>query len=237
MKKLFFLLPVGLLAATGMFWMSFQDTQSNISSVASAAKYPQEFFALSEHSLRQVVRYGDEKSILELKDSLDKLDSSLRKYKERGLLVETTKEMIVQYRQESTDVTKAASPYLKKLNGYSDFERDNEKAFVIALDQIGLYELKTANANLNKGRLDYIKEPSVQAKQNYDEIASKMKQIIGELYLDGTIEHPLFVYIDNHNNYFKTIVTVYNEVGTEQICHLQEKGYAIKTQLQLLPKL
>lgn len=237
MKKLLLLIPVGLLAATGMFWMSFQDTHVSTASAVQVAKYPQEFFALSEHSLRQVVRYGDEKSLLELKDSLDKLDSSLTKYKERGLLVETTKKMIVQYRHDSMDVTKAAAPYLKKLDMYSDFERGNEKAFALSLNQIGLYELKTANTNLNKTRLDYIKEPSEEAEKNYFEMVSNMKQMITELYLDEAVEQPLFAYIDNHNNYFKTVAAIYNKTGREQIYRLQSQAYAINTELQLLPKL
>lgn len=237
MKKLLFLLPVGLLAATGMFWMSVQESHMSTAPAVPVAKYPQEFFALSEHSLRQVVRYGDETSLLELKDSLDKLDSSLTKYKESGLLVETTKEMIVQYRRDSMDVTKAAVPYLKKLGMYSNFEHDNEKAFALSLNQIGLYELKTINTNLNKARLDYIKEPSGLSEQKYHDVMSKMKLMITELYLDGSIEQPLFTYIDNHNNYFKTVASIYNKTGSERIYRLQEKGYAIKTELQLLPKL
>jgi hypothetical protein len=237
MKKLLLLIPVGLLAATGLFWMNVEDSKVKVSSVESLSVYPQEIFASSEHSLRQVIRHGNEKSLSEFKNSLDKLDSSLIKYKEQGLVVETTEEMIVQYRQDGMSVTKAASPYLKKLDTCSDFERDNEKAFAVSLNQIGLYKLKTINASLDKARSDYIKEPSAQAEQNYFKIASNMKQTISELYLDGLIEQPLFDYIDNHNSYVKTVASIYNEVGSERIYRLQEQGYAIKTQLQLLPKL
>jgi len=237
MKKLLLLIPVGLLAATGIFWANLAHNEEGVILTKSLPQYPQELFALSEHSLRQVVRYGDEKSLLELKNSLDKLDSSLVKYKERGLLVESTREMIVQYRRDSMDVTKAASPYLKKLDTYNDFERDNEKSFALSLDQIGLYELKTANIKLNQARLEYIKGPSEQTQQAYMEIMSKMKEMVVELYLDSVIEKPLFAYIDNHSNYFKTVVSIYEETGTQRVYRLEEKGYAIKTQLQLLPKL
>lgn len=85
--------------------------------------------------------------------------------------------------------------------------------------------------------MDYIKEPSERAAQNYLDVLSKMKRMITELYLDGSIEQPLFTYIDNHNNYFKTVASIYNKTGSERIYRLQEKGYAIKTELQLLPKL
>lgn len=238
MKKLLLLIPVGLLAATGIFWANLaHNEEEGVALTKSLPQYPQELFALSEHSLRQVVRYGDEKSLLELKNSLDKLDSSLAKYKERGLLVGSTREMIVQYRQDSEYLTKAATPYLKKLDTYNDFERDNEKSFALSLDQIGLYELKAANLKLNQVRLEYIKGPSQQTQQAYIEIVSKMKQMIAELYLDSVIEQPLFAYMDNHNNYFKTVVSIYEETGTQRVYRLEEKGYAIKTQLQLLPKL
>ncbi len=237
MKKLLLLIPVGLLAATGLFWMNLENSKENIPSAVSLPQYPQELFALSEHSLRQVIRYGDEKSLAEFKVSLDKLDTSLTKYKQLGLGVESTKQMIVQYKQDSANITQAASPYFKKLDIYSDFERDNEKTFILSLSQIGLYELITTNTNLDKARLEYIKEPSKQAEQNYLSVVSNMKQIITELYLDSAIEAPLFAYIDNHNHYFQTVVSIYGETGTERIYRLRDNSYAIKAQLQLLPKL
>jgi len=237
MNKLLFLIPVGLLAAKGIFWMNFENSKESVPSAMPLPQYPQELFALSEHSLRQVIRYGDKKSLAEFKISLDKLDSSLTKYKQLGLGVGETREMIVQYKEDSANVTQAAFPYFKKLDIYSDFERDNEKTFILLLSQIGLYELVTTNANLDKARLEYIKEPSGQAEQNYLKVVSNMKQIITELYLDSAIEQPLFAYIDNHNHYFQTVVSIYGETGTERIYRLRDNGYAIKAQLQLLPKL
>ncbi|MDD4854892.1 MAG: hypothetical protein PHQ22_06540 [Sulfuricurvum sp.] len=237
MKKLLLLIPVGLLAVTGIFWMNFEYSKEGVPSAVPLPQYPQELFSLSEHSLRQVIRFGDEKSLTEFNVLLDKLDSSLTKYKQLGLGVGEIREMIVQYKQDSANVTQAASPYFKKLDIYSDFEHDNEKRFILLLSQIGLYELVTTNANLDKARLEYIKEPSGQAEQNYLKVLSNMKQIITELYLDSTIEQPLFAYIDNHNHYFQTIVSIYGETGTERIYRLRDNGYAIKAQLQLLPKL
>ena len=60
--------------------------------------------------------------------------------------------------------------------------------------------------------------------------------MITELYLDASIEKPLLGYIENHAHYFETVVSVYTTVGLESINRIHKNSYAIKAQLELLPK-
>ena len=239
MKKLLILIPAGLLAATGLLWMNSDHSVITKSTPASVETLPQssvELFTFNEHSVRQIVRYGDEKAIPSFKASMNALDSALLKYKQLGLETENTQSMISQYKQDSTYLTQTASLYSQKLHSYSNFEKKTEKTFLLSLEQIGLYELKKTLIDLDKTRLAYIKEPSLTTQKEYEEVSTNMKKIISELYLDTAIEKPLFSYIDNHDHYFQTIVSIYSKTGLERINRLQENSYAIKAELQLLPK-
>lgn len=89
--------------------------------------------------------------------------------------------------------------------------------------------------DLNKIRKDYIKEPSAETKLAYETKYGQIRSIIGELYLDTTIEQPLFAYLKNHKHYLDAIFSAYNDIGYERINRLRINGYAIKTELQLLP--
>ncbi|MDD5717650.1 MAG: hypothetical protein PHW64_07580 [Sulfuricurvum sp.] len=239
MKKLLLLLPVGLMALSGLVWIGTgtPETKNHSLSVSTLPSDPKELFSLSEHSLRQIIRHGDQKSLLSLNSSLDALNSSLLKLKNKGLSVSETEHLIALYKQDGIKVTEATTPYLKKLQTYSSIEEAQEKEFVHSLEQIGLYELQKTYENMTKARLTYIKEPSPATQQGYELLLSNTKRIISELYLDTRIEKPLFVYLDNHNLYFKTIVSIYTAAGTERIQRLTDNGYAIKTELQLLPSL
>ena len=106
-----------------------------------------------------------------------------------------------------------------------------------SVEQIGLYELKTNYSDLDKLRLSYIKEPSLESKNAYESKLKELKLIINELYLDSAIEAPLFAYLDNHQFYLDTISRAYADLGYERIYHLRKNSYAIRTELQLLPTL
>ncbi|MDD2839382.1 MAG: hypothetical protein PHX59_10540, partial [Sulfuricurvum sp.] len=80
MKKLLLLLPVGLLAATGFFWMALNPASSTTKNVAAESHTPRtsaELFSDSERLLRQIVRHGDEQSIQPLEMSLDQISIEL----------------------------------------------------------------------------------------------------------------------------------------------------------------
>ena len=239
MKKFLLLIPAGLLAATGLVWINSEYNGPKNVAVPSVKALPQnsvDIFTMNEHSVRQIVRYGDEKAIPSFKASLYALDSSLLKDKKLGFDTENVRHMISQYKEESTNLTQTASHYSKQLQTYNNFEQNNEKRFLLSLEQIGLYELKKTLEDLDKTRLSYIKEPSQVTQKEYEELSSKMKDIISELYLDAAIEGPLLAYISNHNHYFQTVVSIYMATGVESIKRLRENSYAIKAQLQLLPK-
>lgn len=240
MKKLFLLIPVGLLATTGLLWMNADYHVTPKSAEASIEKLPEnsvKLFSLSEHAVRQVVRYGDEKSLSSFKASMDALDASLLKYKPLGFEIKSVQSLISQYEQDGKVLTKSAESYSQKLHTCSDFEQRKEKSFSLSLEQIGLYKLKTALMDLNQARLEYIKEPSPEAQEKYEMHLLDMKTIITELYLDSVIEEPLFAYLDNHKNYFNAISSIYQAAGFECVARLRTNGYAIKSQLQLLPQL
>ena len=240
MKKFLLLIPVGLLAATGIFWVTTEKNIASIQNAPSTATLPhgsQELFTDSERSLRQIVRHGDEQSIRKLNTSLDAIKTELVERQKQGFAVKDIEALLSQYKHDTTLLSDKFTPYLKQLRQYDQYEETHEKSFLTSIEQIGLYELKTSYEELGKLRTDYIKEPSDKTKSAYETQLNKVNQIITELYLDSTIDKPLFDYLTNHKHYFETIDTAYNEIGFERIHQLRSNGYAIKTELQLLPTL
>jgi hypothetical protein len=238
MKKLLLLIPVGLLATSGLLWVNYGQQTTQKETTQMAQSIPQDsvqLFTLYEHSVRQIVRYGDDKSIPLVQKYANALDSKLLNYSKSGIDTQGINDLLTQYRQDNNSVTQKASLFTQKLHTYSQFEQINEKGFLTSLEQIGLYELKTTLINLDKTRLDYIKEPSLETQEKYELLSKKMKNIISDLYLDESIEKPLFTYIDNHNLYFKTVATIYTNTGLETINRLHKNSYAIKAQLELFP--
>lgn len=238
MKKFLLLIPVGLLAATGVFWITTENNIASIQNSPYTETLPhgsQELFSDSERSLRQIVRHGDENAIKRLNTSLGAIHDELSVRQKKGYDVKNIEILLLQYKRDSTLLSDKFAPYLKRLHQYDQVEEKNEKNFVISIEQIGLYELKTSYEELNKCRTDYIKEPSDQTKIAYELHSDKVKQIITELYLDSSIEKPLFDYLTNHKHYFEIIDTAYNEIGFKHIHQLRSNGYAIKTELELLP--
>lgn len=239
MKKMILLIPIGLLATTGVFWIATAEKNSPPpKSIESALpKGPQALFTYSEHSLRQIIRHGNQSSIITLQKTLDAIDAELTKNKERGFNIDKTQAMFSEYKKNSQFISDTFAPFTPKLKEYDRFEQTHEKAFMTALDQIGLRELKTAYTELEKLRLEYIKTPTNEEKIAYTEQYNKLKIMISELYLDTAIDKPLYTYLDNHNLYFKTIDTAYSSIGFENILKLQKNTYAIKAELQLLQTL
>lgn len=238
MKKFLLFIPIGLLAATGIFWVSTDKNLSSTQNTPSIEARPhgsQELFTDAQHSLRQIVRHGDETAIKRLNTSLDAITNELSERQKQGYALKDTKMMITHYKDDSALLINKFAPHFKELRQYDQFEQTHEKSFQISIEQIGLYELKTSYAELNKLRTDYIKEPSEQTKIAYEKQSDKVKQIITELYLDTAIDKPLFDYLKNHQLYFETIDAAYNDIGFEHIQRLRTTGYAIKTELQLLP--
>lgn len=240
MKKFLLLIPVGLIAATGVFWVTTEKNFSSIQNAPTIETLPhgsQELFTDAQHSLRQIVRHGDEAAIRRLSISLDAITDELSERQKQGYSLKDTKMLISHYKDDSTLLINKFMPHFKELRQYDQFEQTHEKSFLISIEQIGLYELKTSYEELNKLRADYIKEPTNQTKIAYETQSDKVKQIITELYLDSAIDKPLFDYLTNHQHYFETIDTAYHDIGFEHIQQLRSNGYAIKTELQLLPVL
>lgn len=236
MKKLFLFIPVGLLAATGIAWLGLEySSPTDVS--GKTAKSPEELFTQSQNSYRSILRNGDKDQISHLEESLKNLENSLALYEQKGLNVDKVEWMIKRYKDDSIQCAKAGEPFLDKLHKQDGFERSNRDTFNTALEQIGLYELNEANSRLDKKRLDYIKEPTQSHKEDYLYHISTMKQTITELYLDGVIEKPLFEYLDNHKGYYETIASMYDKAGSDRVLRVQQNAYAIKTELQMLPKL
>lgn len=239
MKKLLLLIPVGLLAAAGFLWTNYDHTVHQNTATASTkalTKDPAQLFTLGERSVRQMIRDGDEKSISSFQSYSDALDAALITYKKLGIETQSAQEMLSQYKQDSQHLTQTASLYSQKLHTYSKFEQNQEKAFQLSLDQIGLHDLKTTYKNLDKSRAAYIKEPSLKTQVKYEELTKDMTKMIDELYLDESIEQPILSYIENRTHYFETVVSVYTTAGLESINRLHTNSYTIKAQLELLPK-
>jgi hypothetical protein len=239
MKKLLLLIPVGLLATAGLVWTNYDHSvrQNTLTvPIQTLTQDPVQLFSLGERSIRQMIRYGDEKSISSFQTYSSALDAALIKYKKLGIETQNAQEMLLQYEQDSKNLTQKASLYSQKLQKYSKFDQNEEKAFQISIDQIGLHDLKTTFKNLDKARLEYIKEPSLSAQTKYEKLTKDMTQMINELYLDESIETPLITYIENHNHYFQTVVSIYTTAGLESINRLHTNSYAIKAELELLPK-
>lgn len=240
MKKLLLFVPAVLLAATGLFWIGsgYTTVSGETKTVVQTLPHdPRALFGLSEHSMRQIIRHGDEESLSVLKASLASLDTALAKLNEKGFSISTTKHLVAQYEYDSLKLTQAAAIHMKKLNTYDTFEHTQKKAFEQSLEQIGLYELQKTFEDLERTRLTYIKTPSTQVQQKYEKDLYTIKQTIRELYLDEASEKRLFAYLDNHNYYFQTIASIYTSAGIESIYRLTTNSYAIKADLQLLPNI
>lgn len=238
MRKFLLLIPVAIAAAAGTFWVSATNTALPPQHARLDEKLPegsQALFSVAERSLRSVVRHGEDESISALGTSLDAISSELTKRRQQGFSVDKIEHLLAQYRQDSTVLTQNFSPKLREIRLYDAFEQENEPKFLTAIEQIGLYELRTAYADLGKMRTEYLKKPSAESRNGYEAQYGKVKTIITELYLDSVIETPLFAYLENHKHYFETIAASYEKIGLERVLRLRENGYAIKTELQLLP--
>lgn len=239
MKKLFLLIPAGLFALSvgTVLTIEYNKPSSSTTVAPSIAKTPADIFAVNESQLRQILRYGDEKALNAFPESLNALDGFLARYNAKGFDTSKVDALVLQYVQDSIKVTQNAHGFMGTLKGTDTYERTYEKRFETSLEQIGLYELKESFKNLEKVRLAYIKEPTAALSDEYLKLHKEMKDIIAELYLDGSIEKPLFTYIDNHKLYFNTVASMYDAIGTDKIERLSVNSYAIQTELQLLPKI
>lgn len=238
MKKLLLLLPIALFAATGMYWITANPANQSTKTVPSATALPdgsQALFSFTERNLREMIRHGDEKSNNNINESLNALSLELHNQKNKGLNVDRLEQILSLYKQDTSLVCTKFAPKLKELYQYSRFEEEKEKGYLTSIEQIGLYELKTAYADVDKIRQNYIKEPSEDKKIAYISAHKHLQEIIGELYLDSTIEEPLLSYLANHKHYLNTVSAAYNDIGLERINRLRSNGYAIKAELQLLP--
>lgn len=238
MRKLLLLIPVGLFAMTGIFWVSMYPSMSgpDTSRSAQAESYnEQELFARSETSLRQIVRRGDTGSVETFQRTLDSLSRQLEKRSENDHSIQKIETMLALYRQDGTLLAQTIAPHMEQLRRINTYEHANEKKFLASLDQIGLYELITAFDNLDKLRNEYVKTPSDDTANRYRNESKRITAIISELYLDSSIENPLYEYLNNHKTYFETIHVAYRSVGYDRIDRIRINGYAIRSAFQLLP--
>lgn len=240
MNKLLLLLPVSLLVAIGFLWATLEPTHTQTNYSASIQEIPngvRELFSLNEHSLRKIVRHGDQGSISLINESFDAISTKLSKHKKEGYQITNLENILASYKEDSLFLTQKFTPRLDNLHRYDQFEHSHEKLFITSLEQIGLYELKSAYFELDTIRNRYLKEPTEVDKIAYERENQRIHQIIAELYLDALIEKPLFAYLDNHKLYFDTVSSAYNEIGYERIKRLRTNAYAIKSELQLLPSI
>jgi len=237
MKKLFLLVPAGLFALSvgTVLTIEYNKPSSSVAMSPITAKTPADIFAVNEGQLRQILRYGDATALSAFPESLNALDGFLERYHTQGLDTTKVDGLILQYVQDSIKVTQSAPKYMETLKNTDTYERTHEKKFEKSLEQIGLYELKESYKNLEKVRLAYIKEPTATLGDEYLRLHKEVINSITELYLDDSIEDPMFAYIDNHKLYFSTITSMYDAIGAERIVRLNVNSYAIQTQLQLLP--
>ncbi len=136
MKKFLLLIPVGLLAATGVFWVTSEQNFSSNKNIPSSERLPhgsQELFTDSEHSLRQIVRHGDENAIKKLNFSLDAIHNELSVRQKQGYDVKNIEILLSQYKRDSTILSNKFIPYLKQIQQYDQFEEKNEKPFLVSL--------------------------------------------------------------------------------------------------------
>lgn len=236
MKKLFLFMPAGLLAATGIALIGLEYSKPDLNS-ERLSKSPEALFTDTQNALRSIVRHGDKRQMESLTASLNQLESSLSVYEKKGLNIDSVEAMIQRYGRDSLQCAKVGASHADALRKQEHYENRYGVKFNMAMEQIGLFELNEANKRLDKKRLDYIKEPSQEHKDAYVNHVAMMKQIIADLYLDGEIEKPLYSYLDNHKGYFDTIASVYDQVGYERVKRVQNDAYAIKTELQMLPKI
>lgn len=239
MKKFLLFIPLALFAVTGMFWITAEPTNQSAEAKAITKTIlpdgSQALFAFSERNLREMVRHGNETSTTSINQSLNALSLELNNQKKEGLNVAKVEQMVSLYKQDASLVCTKFTPKLKELSQYSHFEEEKEKGYLTAIEQIGLYEIKVAYADLDKIRQNYIKAPTEEGKTAYMSAHKHLQEIISELYLDSNIEEPLLSYLANHKHYLNTVSITYNEIGLERISRLRSNGYAIKAELQLLP--
>lgn len=234
MRKLLLLIPVGLFAMTGVFWVAMNPT-GDIPSTTTVSLNEQELFGQSETSLRQIIRRGDSQSIDVLNKSLDSLSSRLAQRTPNDPSIQKIDAMLISYRRDATVLTEKITPHMPMLQQSTRYENENEEKFLTAIDQIGLYELLTAYREMDKQRKNYIKDPNEETKTRYVTESERIRTIITELYLDENMEKPLFDYLDNHKNYFDTITAAYRDIGYTRVNRLRANGYAIRSAFQLLP--
>lgn len=239
MKKLFLLIPVGLIAASGFMLLSTQSSvqPSTEKALDVTSKTPEQLFSLSQESLSLIVRHGEASAMSTLESSTEALQKAVPKYEKQGLNIDKLERLIVTYREDSRVLSQSARPLSDQLHVYDQYEEEQEAKFLLAIKQIGLYELTTDYRKLCRIRLDYLKEPSSELEKEYRVSAEALKQTVVELYLDDAIEDPLYAYLDNHKNYFETVSKSYQHAGMERIHRLRQNSYAIKTELQMLPSL
>lgn len=235
MRKLLLLIPVGLFAVTGFFWVAMNPFGETSSSIEATPASEEELFARSESSLRQIVRRGDSQSVSTLTASLDTLTSRLVERGQNDTSIQKIDALLISYRQDTSILTQKIAPHMVQLQKTNQYESQNHEKFLSAMDQIGLYELITAYQEMDKLRKHYIKDPSEETIAQYETKSKRIHTIIAELYLDERIEKPLFDYLDNHRTYFRAITAAYRDIGVQRINRLRANGYAIRSAFQLLP--
>jgi len=232
MRKLLLFIPAGLIASAGLLWIgvdTYYDTRQTAVTTAKEVLSGQELFSQSEESLRRIIRHGDPKALPELKHSLVSLSLELSDYKSKNFSTDKI--------ETFSALSERITPHLKSLQQYDTLAQSQEDQFYDSVEQIGLYELKSSVQTLDKLYKNFLKNPTEDEQLKYEAESERIKTIIAELYLDEAIEKPLITYIQNHRNYFEAITTAYRDIGYERIKRIRSNGYAIRTELQLLPSL
>ncbi len=234
MKKILLSIPIIALAGIGTYYTTIPYLSPS-SKIENKVVNPQILFITSEHDLRKLIRHGDAQSAEKIQTSLAAIEIKLHENHKKGYAVENLLNMLHSYDNDYSILAKTFTPLLEQIRQSDQFEQTNKQSFQSTLEQIGLYELKRTYADLESVRKDYIKEPTNKTKIEYENYHSHIKQIINELYLDASIDTPLYQYLDNHKRYFDLISNAYTTVQYDRISRLHSNANSIKTELQILP--
>lgn len=237
MKKSLFIIAIILIGGASALLITYSQQSSAPTSSApkTSTKLSKDPFTNSEYAFRQITRHGDSQAIELLKESIAQMDTKLQKYRQEGLSNEKLQSAFGSYKEDIFYVSKRFTPYLDQLRQYDQFETSHEPFFLKAIDQIGLYELKSAYTDLTMTRQNYFKAPSAKTEAAYTEQIEKTKTMVMDLYLDSLIEKPLIDFLNNHHHYFQTVASGYSDAGYSRIERIKQTSYAISTELQLLP--
>jgi hypothetical protein len=111
--------------------------------------------------------------------------------------------------------------------------KKESRHFKKKIKSIGLAELNNSWHDMQKNNHQFLREPSNEKFQEYEENFNRAKTIITELYLEDEDEEYLFAYLDQHRHATAALYEVYTRVGLDRVREIKPLTYAIKEHMQL----